>query len=108
MILELILMLSDGALTYIDLSLEGKPVFAIIGYVFGIVMPIGRFVLVFEWIIYLTKAPFQKYYFNFKSLCPLGGVDVCIGMILTVFLIIWWVMKEYRNNKKVIIVYLYI
>lgn len=80
-----------------------KPVIATFGYVFGIAMPVGRAILVFEWILYLTKSPFRTVYYSFANIFPYSRVDMCLCCLLAVVLMFAWLIKEYKNNKRLLL-----
>ena len=79
-----------------------RPCIAVAGYLFGIVMPVARSILIFEWVLYLTDSPFRVYYRKFKSAVPFNRVDVLVGVILYFCLFIYWLRREYRINQSTV------
>lgn len=80
-----------------------KPVLAMGGYALGITLPAARMILVFEWVLFLTKNPFENKYNEFRSLFPWSRFDISFAVVLAAFLAVYWTFRECRINRKMLV-----
>ncbi|MDR1669973.1 MAG: hypothetical protein LBR76_08450 [Oscillospiraceae bacterium] len=76
-----------------------KPVFAASGYALGIALPADRFIIDFQWVLFLTDSPIERIYNPFRSLFPWGRFDVVFATVLLIVLVIRWTFKECKLNR---------
>ena len=88
--------------TLIGIPKNWKPVFAIAGYALSICLIAGRIIVVSEWLIYLTNAPFEAAYNNFRGLFPYERFDVVFVAVLALILCVYRMYREFKTNKELI------
>ncbi|MDD2363069.1 MAG: hypothetical protein PHH84_09020 [Oscillospiraceae bacterium] len=76
-----------------------KPFFAILGYVLGYTLILGRAVVIFEWTLVSLKADLTGYY-RLVGLFPLGRIDLVLVFAASLYLIMAWFINEYKKSKR--------
>jgi hypothetical protein len=78
---------------------------ASLGYIFAIVIPIGKVFAIFLWVGIIKNLDIvNSYHNNFNIfMTPFGRIDVFVGGIISaLFLWYYWFLKEYKINKNVL------
>lgn len=62
-------------------------------------LPLARFIIVFEWILILTKVK-APLFFSVVSLFPAGRIDYAAAILIAIKLSFYFYIKESRENRK--------
>lgn len=62
-------------------------------------LPLARFIIVFEWILILTKVK-APLFFSVVSLFPAGRIDYVVAILIAIKLSFYFYIKESRENRK--------
>lgn len=76
-----------------------RPLVAIIAYMYIFPMIAARMILVFEWLMVTFNIEWNLYE-HIQQMMPFSRMDIVVGFILMIYLYIYWLYKEYRNNQK--------
>ncbi|MCL2671399.1 MAG: hypothetical protein FWF10_05125 [Clostridiales bacterium] len=99
--------------TFFRFPKNWKPIFAMSGFALGIAAAVSRLIVVSEWAMYLWlpvldrhynafrlaltswTSDFLPYYMSFRA-------DIMIAYLVMAVLIVVWMVRNYRDNRKVI------
>jgi hypothetical protein len=89
--------------SFYKLPKKWKSVFACSSFAVGIALIAVRPIPIIEWMLIITDSSLRTPYKNFRALFPSNRFDLTFCATLIIFLIIYWVYKEYRNNRRLVI-----
>ena len=76
-----------------------KPFGAMMGYAGCFSFIIGRSIVVLEWVLHLSNSHLSDIYQTFRSHLFWHRIDILCAILSFTLLIIYWTIKEYRNNQ---------
>ena len=88
------------SIAWYQLPKNVKPYLSATAFAFMVALPIARLITVSEWCIHLTNRRLDAIYSAWRIHLPFNRLDLLVAFVTVIFSLIYWLFKEYCENKK--------